>query len=75
MPRHRWRNISHEIRTPVNTVCGMSEMILREDIAEDVRENTFNIQAAGRNLLSLVSDVLDFSELESGKMELGDAVS
>ena len=63
-------NISHEIRTPVNTVCGMSEMILREDIAEDIRENTFNIQAAGRNLLSLISDVLDFSELEYGKMEL-----
>jgi len=63
-------NISHEIRTPVNTVCGMSEMILREDISEGVRENTFNIQAAGRNLLSIVSDVLDFSELEYGKMEL-----
>ena len=63
-------NISHEIRTPVNTVCGMSEMILREDIAEGVRENIFNIQAAGRNLLSLISDVLDYSELEYGKMEL-----
>ena len=63
-------NISHEIRTPVNTVCGMSEMILREDISESVRENTFNIQAAGRNLLSIVSDVLDYSELEYGKMEL-----
>lgn len=63
-------NISHEIRTPVNTVCGMSEMILREDISEIVRENTFNIQAAGRNLLSLISDVLDFSELEDGKMTL-----
>lgn len=63
-------NISHEIRTPVNTVCGMSEMILREDISENVREDTFNIQAAGRNLLSLISDVLDFSELEYGKMDL-----
>ena len=63
-------NISHEIRTPVNTICGMSEMILREDISEVVRENTFNIQAAGRNLLSIVSDVLDFSELEYGKMSL-----
>jgi len=63
-------NISHEIRTPVNTVCGMSEMILREDISESVRENTFNIQAAGRNLLSIISDVLDFSELEDGKMTL-----
>ena len=63
-------NISHEIRTPVNTVCGMSEMILREEIPENVRENTFNIQAAGRNLLTIISDVLDFSELEYGKMEL-----
>lgn len=63
-------NISHEIRTPVNTVCGMSEMILREDITESVRENTFNIQTAGRNLLSIISDVLDYSELEYGKMEL-----
>ncbi|MGN0506684.1 MAG: ATP-binding protein [Lachnospiraceae bacterium] len=63
-------NISHEIRTPINTVCGMSEMILREDISDTIREDTFNIQAAGRNLLSIVSDVLDFSELESGKMEL-----
>ncbi len=63
-------NISHEIRTPVNTVCGMSEMILREDISESVREDTFNIQTAGRNLLSIVSDVLDYSELEYGKMSL-----
>ncbi len=63
-------NISHEIRTPVNTVCGMSEMILREELSDRVREDTFNIQAAGRNLLSIISDVLDFSELEYGKMEL-----
>ena len=63
-------NISHEIRTPVNTVCGMSEMILREDLADSVRENTFSIQAAGRNLLTIISDVLDFSELEYGKMDL-----
>jgi len=63
-------NISHEIRTPVNTVCGMSEMILRENISDTVREDIFNIQAAGRNLLSLVSDVLDFSELEYGKINM-----
>jgi len=63
-------NISHEIRTPVNTVCGMTEMILRENISDNVREDTFSIQAAGRNLLSIISDVLDFSELEYGKMDL-----
>ncbi len=63
-------NISHEIRTPVNTVCGMSEMILREDISDAIRENAFSIQAAGRNLLTIISDVLDFSELEYGKVDL-----
>ncbi|NLL79783.1 MAG: response regulator [Clostridiales bacterium] len=63
-------NVSHEIRTPINTVCGMSEMVLREEISDRVRKDIFDIQTAGRNLLSVVSDVLDFSELESGKMEV-----
>ena len=63
-------NMSHEIRTPINTVCGMSEMILREEISDTVRKDVFDIQTAGRNLLSVVSDILDFSELESGNMEL-----
>lgn len=63
-------NISHEIRTPINTISGMSEMVLRENLSDKVRKDIFDIQAAGRNLHSLVSDILDFSELESGKMEL-----
>ena len=63
-------NVSHEIRTPINTVCGMSEMILREEISDVVRRDVFDIQTAGRNLLSVVSDILDFSELQSGNMEL-----
>ncbi|MBQ6889355.1 MAG: response regulator [Lachnospiraceae bacterium] len=63
-------NVSHEIRTPINTVCGMTEMILREDISDVVRKDVFDIQTAGRNLLTVVSDILDFSELESGKMEI-----
>ena len=63
-------NVSHEIRTPINTVCGMSELVLREEIPNQAKEYTLDIQTAGRNLLSVVSDILDFSELESGKMEL-----
>ena len=63
-------NVSHEIRTPINTVCGMSEMLLREELEPAVRGEVFDIQTAGRNLLSIVSDILDFSELESGKMDL-----
>ena len=63
-------NVSHEIRTPINTICGMSEMLLREELEPAVRGEVFDIQTAGRNLLSIVSDILDFSELESGKMDL-----
>ena len=67
-------NVSHEIRTPINTVCGMSEIILREDLAEQVRADVFSIQAAGRSLQSIVSDVLDFTEMQSGKLALAEEV-
>ncbi len=63
-------NVSHEIRTPINTICGISEIILREDLTEGMQENVYTIQNAGRNLLSVVSDILDFSELQSGNVEL-----
>ena len=63
-------NVSHEIRTPVNTICGMSEIVLRESLAPEIRENVHSIQEAGRNLISVVSDILDFSELQTGKMQL-----
>ena len=63
-------NVSHEIRTPINTICGISEVVMREDLEDKVRRDIFDIQAAGRNLLSVVSDILDFSELEAGEMEL-----
>ena len=65
-------NVSHEIRTPINAVCGMSEAILQEDLPMDVRRDVVDIQTAGRNLLSTVSNILDFSELETGKMELAE---
>ena len=65
-------NISHEIRTPINAVCGMSEAILQENLPVSVRSDIIDIQTAGRNLLATVSNILDFSELESGKMELAE---
>ncbi len=63
-------NMSHEIRTPINTILGMDEMILRESDSEDVTEYADNIKRAGKALLAIVNDVLDFSKIESGKMEL-----
>lgn len=63
-------NMSHEIRTPINTVIGMNEMILRESQEEDIREYAENIGSASKTLLSLVNDVLDFSKMESGNLDI-----
>lgn len=65
-------NVSHEIRTPLNTICGMSEVLLNENLTDTDRETVADIQSAGRNLQTIVSDILDFSELESGKMTLNE---
>ncbi len=63
-------NMSHEIRTPINAVLGMDEMILRESNDKPILEYAVNIKKAGNSLLSIINDVLDFSKIESGKMEL-----
>lgn len=63
-------NISHEIRTPINAVLGMDEMILRECRDNVIRGYAIDIQNAGNILLGLINDVLDFSKIESGKMEI-----
>lgn len=63
-------NVSHEIRTPLNTICGMSEIVLKDDLSYKTKENVMNIQMAGRNLMAVVSDIVDYSELQSGQIEL-----
>ncbi len=70
-------NISHEIRTPINTIIGMNEMITRED-PTGVPKNyflsmmnySFDVRNAAEALLSLINDLLDMSKIESGKMHL-----
>ncbi|MGH7073034.1 MAG: ATP-binding response regulator [Stellaceae bacterium] len=65
--------MSHELRTPLNAVIGYSEMLL-EEMAAPGREQQCTdlkkINDAGKHLLSLITDILDFSKLEAGKMEL-----
>lgn len=63
-------NMSHEIRTPINAIIGMNEMILRENEDEVIEDYAHNIQSASKMLLGLVNDVLDFSKIESGQLEL-----
>ena len=63
-------NMSHEIRTPMNAVIGMAEIAAREDIPETARDALTQIQKSGRNLLNIINDILDYSKIESGKMEI-----
>lgn len=63
-------NISHELRTPINAVLGMNEMILRECRDDQLRSYATNIQASGKTLLFLINDILDMSKIESGKMNV-----
>ncbi len=66
-------NVSHEIRTPINVVRGMSEVILRDYDEPKLLEYADNIQKAADQLLELINGILDFSKIESGKITLSNA--
>ncbi len=66
-------NMSHELRTPLNAIIGLSELVLEEikDSGDtSYKEPLDRICGAGKHLLSLISNILDLSKIESGKMEL-----
>ncbi|MDR2801005.1 MAG: response regulator [Desulfovibrio sp.] len=62
--------LSHEIRTPLNSIIGMAELVSRKNLNYDVREYISIIKRSGIALLGIVNDILDFSQAESGKLEL-----
>ncbi len=63
-------NMSHEIRTPMNAVIGMAEIAMREDDHSKIIDSLLQIQSSGKNLLNIINDILDYSKIESGKMEI-----
>ena len=64
-------SMSHEIRTPLNSIVGFSEIILnRNDLSADVKRQVGLIRTASDSLLSIVNDVLDFSKIEEGKLQI-----
>jgi signal transduction histidine kinase len=63
-------DLSHELRTPLNAVIGYAEMIAEDARGDQIVEDARRIVVAGRGLLALINNVLDYSKAESGKLEL-----
>lgn len=65
-------SMSHDIRTPMNAIIGMTEIALhkRKDIPRSVQENLEKIRLSSTHMLMLINDILDIGKIESGKMSL-----
>ncbi|MBE5831684.1 MAG: response regulator [Butyrivibrio sp.] len=62
--------MSHDIRTPMNAILGLNEMVLRDSHEETIVAYSESIRTAGKTLLGLINDILDFSKIEAGKMDI-----
>ena len=64
-------NMSHEIRTPINSILGITQVMRRGDVSPGQAGQLARIHTAAEHLLGVISDILDLSKIEAGKMTLG----
>ena len=62
--------MSHDMRTPMNAILGLNEMVLRDSKDENIISYSESIRTAGNTLLGIINNILDFSKIEAGRMDI-----
>ena len=63
-------NMSHDIRTPMNGVIGMTHLLLDTDLSPEQRDYAETVRGSAESLLNILNDILDYTKIEAGKLEL-----
>jgi signal transduction histidine kinase len=63
-------NMSHEIRSPMNGILGLARLLMQTDLEEEQKDMLRVMTTSGENLLQIINDILDYSKIESGQIDL-----
>ena len=65
-------NVSHELRTPINAVTGITAVMLKKEEDVEKRKDIFSIQVAGHRLFNQIGDILDYTEIDTGRIKVSE---